>query len=178
MQKKLLSLLEKASVPFQPLSHRVVYTAYDTAQTLRAKVTEVAKPLLLKADKTFVLALLSAGHAIDLKKAAKVLKVKKLRIPTEKEIVAAVRLKKKQGLSSFASLYRLPSVLDAAFAKQQKGIFSTGSFTDSVKMKVKDFIKLEKPTVGSFSVFKKIKSSIGKTGRNLKKRALTRPRKK
>lgn len=156
MQKKLLSLFEKAALPFEPLAHRVVYTAYDTAQTLRATLTEVAKPLLLKVDKGWTLAILSAGHNLDLKKVAKILQAKKVRIPTEKEITDVLKLKKKEGLSSFGSVYGIPVILEKAFAKNTKGIFSTGSFTDSIKMKLKDFIALESPKVGVFGLVKKV----------------------
>ncbi|MEK7619521.1 MAG: YbaK/EbsC family protein [Patescibacteria group bacterium] len=156
LPKKLLAFLERAKTPYEPFSHRVVYTAYDTAQTLRVKVTEVAKPLLVKADKRFALALLSAGHTLDLTKVTKLLNAKKVRIPTEKEILALLKLKKKEGLSSFGSLYALPTLLEKSFAKNVKGIFSTGSFTDSVKIKLKDFIKLESPTVGIFGLVKKV----------------------
>lgn len=157
MPKKLLTVLQKEAVPFEEVTHRIVYTAYDTAQTLRAKLTEVAKPLLLKADKGWVLAVLSAGQNIDLKKIGKIIGAKKIRIPTEKEIIAALELKKKQGLASFGSLYAIPVVLEKAFAKNASAIFSSGSFTESLKMKLKDFIKMESPIVGVFGVVKKIK---------------------
>lgn len=170
LSKKLLSGFEKAKVPFEPIVHRVVFTAYDTAQTLRAKLTDVAKPLLLKADKSFALAVVSAGQNLDLKKAAKLLKAKKLRIPTEKEIIAALKLNKKQGLSSFGSLYGIPVLLDKAFAKTKKAVFSVGSFTDSVKMTMKDFVRLESPTVGAFGVIKKIKKQKPKAKKKITKR--------
>lgn len=157
MPKKILAFFERARAPFEPISHRVVYTAYDTAQTLGVKVTEVAKPLLVKADKRYALALLSAGHTLDLKKITKLLGVKKVRIPTEKEILTVLKLKKKEGLSSFGSLYALPTFLEKTFAKNTKGIFSTGSFTESVKMKLKDFVKIESPTIGIFGLVKKVK---------------------
>lgn len=157
MPTKLLTMLEKASASYESVSHRVVYTAYDTAQTLRVKLTEVAKPLLLKTDKGLLLAVLSAGHNLDLKKIAKLAGVKKVSIPDEKKIIETLKLKKKKGLASFASLYGVPVLLEKAFAKNAKAIFSTGSFTDSVKMKLKDYIKMESPIIGVFGIVKKIK---------------------
>ncbi|MBI4268345.1 YbaK/EbsC family protein [Candidatus Uhrbacteria bacterium] len=176
MHKKVAALLERAKVPFEPITHRVVYTAYDTAQTLRAKVSDIAKPLLLKADKGFALAIVSAGQNLDLTKVAKSLKAKKIRIPTEKEIVAALKLNKKQGLSVFGSIYGIPVLLDRAFAKTQKAVFSAGSFTDSVKMKMKDFVKLESPTIGAFGVAKKFRKQ--KPQAKIKKKPTQRPIKK
>lgn len=178
VSKKLASLLKKSGIAMDMVNHRVVYTAYDTAQTLRAKLTEVAKPLLLKADKGYALAILSAGHSLDLKKIKKALQAKKVRIPTEKEIVAGLKLKKKEGLASFGSLYGIPVILEKAFAKNTKGIFSTGSFTDSLQLKLKDFIKLESPRIGAFAVAKKFFSGRKKPKVALKKKTVKKSPKK
>ncbi|MBI4239626.1 YbaK/EbsC family protein [Candidatus Uhrbacteria bacterium] len=157
MPTNVFSHVESAKLDYKHLVHRVVYTAYDAAQTLRVKVGDIAKPLVLKVDKGWFCAVLSAGHMLDLKKVTKLLKAKRVRIPTEKEVIAALKLKKKQGLSPFGSLYKIPVLLDKAFAKNAKGIFPTGSFTDSLLLKLKDFVRLESPLIGAFAAVKKFK---------------------
>lgn len=52
---KLIKYLEKVEVKHEILEHRTVYTAYDAAATMRRKINEIAKSLLIKADKDYYL---------------------------------------------------------------------------------------------------------------------------
>ncbi len=156
LPKKLEKILDEAKVKYEVVPHRIVYTAFDRAATLKAKVTEVAKTLVLKSDKGPLMVILSAGHQLDLTKLTKLAKAKKIRIPSEKDIVTILSMKK-GSVISFASLYGLPLYVEKQFLKNKRGIFSGGSFKESIVMLVKDFIKTEKPIIGIFGLVKKIK---------------------
>jgi prolyl-tRNA editing enzyme YbaK/EbsC (Cys-tRNA(Pro) deacylase) len=127
-----------------------VYTAHDLAQTTKRKLSDIAKVVLVRADKDFVLIVLPAGKYLDLKGIKTALKAKKVSLATEKEIKA--KLKTKIGLlHPFGSQYNVKTLLDKGMSKSKKLISSAGSYTDSFELSMKDFEKLVLPIKGAFS---------------------------
>ncbi|MDP2709220.1 MAG: YbaK/EbsC family protein [bacterium] len=160
--QKLAKYLEKTGIKHNVMEHKTVYTAYDAAATMGKKLNEIAKTLLIIADKDYYLVLLPADHNLDFKKLAQVIakatgqKIKVVKIPGEK--VMEKLLKVKAGaMSAFGGLHKLPVVMEKKLAGAKKAVFASGSFNHSVEMAVKDFIKLENAALGSFGIKKKIK---------------------
>ncbi len=160
--KKVLDHLKKSGIDHEILEHKTVYTAVDAALTMRKKLEEIAKSLLVKADKDYFLVLLPANYNLDLEKLKKVISkshqkdIKIVKIPGEK--IVENTLKVKAGtISAFGSLYKIPVIVEKKLEKLKKGIFSAGSFNHSVELIVNDFIKLEKAISGSFAKKKKMK---------------------
>lgn len=144
--KKLQSLLEKNKIKYQAVTHKTVYTAFDMAQTMKAKMQEVIKTILIKADKTYVLVVLPASRMLDFKKLGKALKAKKVEIA--KEVVMLKSYKVKPGsMTPFGKLYDLPVYADKALSKAKKVVARAGSFEDSVVLSAKDLLKLSEATL-------------------------------
>ena len=171
---KLVKYLEEAGVDHEILEHKTVYTALDVANTMKKKMDEVAKSLLVKADKDYFLVLLPADYNLDFKKLGKCIgaqtgkKIKVVKIPGEKIMEKALKIKAGT-MSAFGHLHKLPVVADKALLKVKKAIFSSGSFNHSVEMAVKDFVKLENAIFGSFGVKRKMVKAR-KSGVKKKKR--------
>jgi len=172
---KLVKYLEGAGVKHEILEHKTVYTALDVAATMKKKMNEIAKSLLVKADKDYFLVLLPADYNLDFKKLAVCLglytgkKVKAVKIPSEKIMTKALKVKA-GAMSAFGGLHKLPVVMDKGLKKAKKVVFASGSFDHSVEMAVKDFAKLENAVLGSFGVKKKIKKQkTMKSKRKVKK---------
>ncbi|NMC51326.1 hypothetical protein GYA54_01185 [Candidatus Kuenenbacteria bacterium] len=139
--------------------------------------------------KPYALAVVGADKNIDLKKLAKVVsdwavklnkelrmkkpekgkkpvvdiynKVAKVDLPKEKDMKDKFKVPA-GAMSAFGSFYKLPVFVDKGFAKKEKAIFAAGSFTESVKMPVGSFVKMEKAMSGVFAVPKKAKKNIKK----------------
>ena len=80
LSKKLIKHLEDNKTKFEVVEHKVVYTAYDAAQTMKVKLNEIAKSLLIKLNKPFmdgmkpyIMIIIGADKNIDLKKLKKVI---------------------------------------------------------------------------------------------------------
>lgn len=148
--KKVLNFLDKNKIKYNLLKHRTVYTAYDTAQTLRRKLNEITKTLLVKVDKNYLLVVLPAQLKLDFAKLKKFLKAKKVELP--KENVMKKLLKITPGaITPFGQLYKnLPVYFDASLTRAKKLIVQAGSFTESLEMKAKDFLKASGGTKGNF----------------------------
>ena len=162
LPEKLVKYLASIGVPHNIIEHRTVYTAMDAAATMRKKMGEIAKSLLVKADKDYYLVILPADHNLDFKKLGALIgkqnkkAIKVIKIPGE-EIMKELLKLKKETMSAFGGLHKLPVIVEQNLTKAKKAIFSTGSFNHSVEMAVKDFIKAEQAVIGGFGVKRKDK---------------------
>ena len=152
ISKSLEKLLKLSKIKYEVVEHRKVYTAFDSAETQDVKLTEVAKAVLLKGKKGLYLAVLPAGNNCGFKALTK-LAEDKLSMAKEKDINE--KLKTKIGLiPPFGSLFKLPVFIDKKLLKNKKINLPAGSYTESVIMNVKDYLKLENPVPGNFAVKK------------------------
>lgn len=148
--KTVQQYLQKNNIPFEAIEHKIVYTAYDLAATLKEKLEGIGKTLLIKADNGFVLVLLPANRRLDLAKLKNALGAKKLSIVSEKEMIAKLKVKA-GGLTSFGALHKAEVFVDSALLKASRVLVAAGSFTDHVRMKARDFVKLENAKTGNVS---------------------------
>lgn len=148
ISKKILNHLDKNKVKYEILKHKTVYTAFDLANTLKKKLSEIAKTLLIKADNRYVLVVLPAHYKLDLGKLKKILKSKKVEIVKEKVMSRVLKIKP-GAMVPFGTLHKVGVVLDRTLLKTERIIMGAGSFTESFRLKIKDFLKAEKPAIGS-----------------------------
>lgn len=154
LSNNITKLLDQAKVKYKVLEHKVVYTAHDAAQTTKKKLGEIAKVVLVRADKDLVLIVLPAGKYVDFSGIKKALKAKKVSMASEKDITKY--LKTKVGLlHPFGSQFNIKTLLDKTLSRSKKMIASAGSYTHSVEISLKDFEKLVQPLKGAFSKNKK-----------------------
>lgn len=147
---KVQTYLKKLKFKHDVVEHKTVFTVYDLAQTTKVKMNTIVKTLLVKADKEYKLVLLPAHRRLNLEALKKLLGAKKVSIAKESDMAKEMKVKA-GALTPFGSLHKLGVVLDKGLLKMQKGLFGAGSFTESVRLKMKDFIKAEQPTVGNIS---------------------------
>jgi len=179
--KKLKDYLSKSNVDYEEIAHKTVFTAYDAAQTLKKNLKEIAKNLLVQADKTFVLVIIPADKKLHLEKLKKALGAKKISIPKEQMMVKILKVKP-GALSSFGKLHKIETIVDKTLLQTQKAVLSAGSFTDSILMKVKDFVQLEEAKLADIAMaggykipkpvkkqMKKIKAAVSKGKKAVKK---------
>ena len=100
--KKFASFLEKANIKTKPVAHKTVYTAFDLANTLKIKLNQIAKTVVVKVEPAIeengvkhkhILAVLSAHQMLDLGKLKKILKVKKIDLDRENTMAKLFKIK-------------------------------------------------------------------------------------
>lgn len=172
------------------LEHRTAYTAIDASNTLKRKMDEIIKSLLVKADDYYYVVCLPADHNLDFKKIKVAIeqaageKVKTILIPDEKLMAKFLKFKN-EGLTAFGGMYKLPVIIEKKLANIKKGIFPAGTFRHSVEMGVKDFVRVENAIMANFGIKKKLKvinmlpnSSLMKKGAKTKMAAKKKAAKK
>lgn len=161
LPKRITNFLEKHNVNYEILEHKTVYTAFDAAQTLGKKLSEITKTLAIKADRKYFLLVIPADHKVDFKKLEKLLKVKKANIVKEIDIKKIFKVKPGT-LIPFAAFHKIPVYFDKTLLKNKIIIVSGGSYTESLKLKVNDLLEQGAESLTAFSKkhkFKKIKAN-------------------
>lgn len=143
---KLTKHLVQNKVIYDVVPHKTVFTVYDLAQTTKVKLNTIIKTLLVKADKDYVLAVLPAHLRLDLVALKKQLKAKTLSLAKEKDMAAKFKVKP-GAMTPFGSMYKIAVVADKSLLKAEKVLMSAGSFTESLHLKMKSYLKAENPTM-------------------------------
>ena len=161
ISKKLVKILEESKKNYEVVEHKTVYTAIDAAITMKKQFDQVAKALLVKADKDYYIVLLPADHNLDMARLKSALSksqskdVKVIKIPGEKMAREVLKIKN-DAMAAFGSLYKLPVLMEKKLEKVKNAVFPSDSYNHSVEMAVKDFIKLEEAMLVSFGIKKKV----------------------
>lgn len=144
--------------------HRTVYTTYDAAQTLKVDLKSVVKTLVAQADRELVLVALPGNRNLDfnaLKKAlnqiakkADAKTVKKISLASEKLISSKIT-KKPGAVPPFGGLYGMRTIIDRGLLKPRALIVNGGSFTISLEISPKEFLRLSQGVLGSFGKARK-----------------------
>jgi len=140
--KKVLNHLDNNKMKYEILEHKIVFTAFDLAQTMKRKLSEIAKTVLVKADKEYYLVVVPANCLLDFSGIKKALKVKKVSMARENEMKTKFKVKP-GAITPFGSVHKVAVLIDSALIRAKVVVFGAGSFTESIMMKPKDFIDLE-----------------------------------
>jgi prolyl-tRNA editing enzyme YbaK/EbsC (Cys-tRNA(Pro) deacylase) len=163
----ILNFLDKNNVKYEIIKHRVVYTAYDKAATLKIKLGQVAKTIIVSLDKKDrALALIPANKNLDKKKLLQIINkqrqklklnnFKKIDFAEEKWMKKTLKGIKLGATPPFGALYGLKTFIDNALTKQTKLFVNAGDYQSSLKIAPSSLFKLDKTIVrGSFSQSKK-----------------------
>lgn len=144
---KVTKHLEANNIKHEVVPHKTVFTVYDLAQTMKVKLNTIVKTLLVKADKEYHLVLLPAHRRLNLAAVKKLLKAKTVTLAKEKEMAAKFKVKP-GAMTPFGSLHKVAVIMDKSLLKSEKVLMSAGTFTESLRLKIKDYVKSEEPTVG------------------------------
>jgi prolyl-tRNA editing enzyme YbaK/EbsC (Cys-tRNA(Pro) deacylase) len=177
--KKLSDYLKGKGLDPKVLEHRTAFTAVDAANTLKRKLDQIVKSLLVKADDYYYVVCLPADHNLDFKKIKSAIekeagkKVKTVLIPDEKVMSKVLKIKN-EGLTAFGGLYKMPVIVEKKLANLKKAVFSSGNFNHSVEMGVKEFSRLENAVLANFGIKKKIKVINVRPSSSLMKKSATK----
>jgi Ala-tRNA(Pro) deacylase len=163
--KPLLKYLDKKEIRYEVVPHKKVYTAYDLAQTMGEKLDGIAKTLLVKVElpkidkrSRYYVLVLPASYRANFQKIKKHLKAAKVEMAAEK-VMKKLNLKP-GSITPFGAYHKLEVLLDKSLLKTQKALVRAGSYTESLRVKVKDLHGKEAATLGQFSDKAKIKLQV------------------
>jgi Ala-tRNA(Pro) deacylase len=176
ISKKVINFLEKHNIKHEILEHKTVYTAFDAAQTMGEKISNITKTLALKVDKKYALVVIPADRRLDLEKLKKSLGVKKLSIVKEISIEKIFKIKTGK-LLPFGTFHKVPVYVDNILLKSKAIIISSGTHTESLRLKAKDLLEHGGESIRSVSKVHKFKKPNPPAGgaKPAKKKKVVKP---
>jgi len=154
--QKIIKFFAKAKVKAEPIQHRIVYTAFDKAATLKVPERIVGKTLVMKMDKKIGLALIPANKVLDKEKFKKMAKAKNVDFIKEAWMKKNLKGLKVGAIPPFGNLWRLLTFIDKSLLNQPKIIINGGDYNFSIKITPASLKKLIPDLViGNFSKARK-----------------------
>jgi len=151
---RIIAFLEDQRVPFESLPHAPAYSAEKRAKYLHVPGRQVAKSLLLRTPRGFVLAILPATHQVDLPLLADEFGGA-VRLASDAEIGEVFRDCEWGVVPPFGTLYELPILLDDSFSPESLLVFDGQTHVEALRMRCADFERLERPTRLGFAIPKR-----------------------
>lgn len=148
---KVTEFLDEQGVHYEMSQHRPAFTAQQMAAEEHVPGIEVAKPVVIRADKTYYLCVLPACCKIDMDALKAHLKVTEIVLADEEELAKLFGDCALGAEPPFGHLYSLKTLLDEALSQEAKIVFQAGTHELAIRMDTDDFIKVEKPQVVAYS---------------------------
>ncbi len=149
---KLKQYLDRNNVTYQVIIHEEVYTAQELAQALHTPGNELAKVVVVKADRKYRMAVLPASRRIDLPSLKKQLKATSLAIVTEPELRTLFPEAETGAMPPFGNLYDMDVCVDESLTADEFITFNAGTHYEAIRMRYIDFERLMQPGVATFTM--------------------------
>jgi len=143
--------LDNAQVEYEVISHEAAFTAQEVAAKTHISGKELAKAVILKADGKFIMAVLAAPDAVDVKKLASACGAKNVTLATEDEFKGLFPGSEPGAEPPLGRLYDIPVHVDLHLALDAEITFNAGTHTDVIRMRFGDFERVTAPMVEDIS---------------------------
>src|SRR3989338_2168633 len=138
--KKLQKFFEDNKVKYETIQHKIVFTAYDKAATLKIAEKIIGKTLVVKLDRDVALALIPANKNLDKQKLRKIAKSKKIDFVKEAWMKKNLKGIKIGSTPPFGVIFKIPTFVDVGLMREKKIIVSSGEYNNLIKLN-RAFIK-------------------------------------
>ncbi len=147
----IIRLLNEKNVPFRTVNHQPTTTSEESAAARGESVAVGGKALLIKADETFCLCVISAARKVDSKKLKQQLAAKSIRFATREELLERTGLLPGSVPPFGRPILPFDLYIDASIAANDTIAFNAGSLTDSIIMNRSDYTAVAGGTLLQFS---------------------------
>ena len=147
----ILEFLAKAGVKHEVSQHAPVFSAQKMAAVEHEPGKYVAKPVIIKADKRYIMCVVPACRKVDLVKLKKHLDAQWVDLAAEAEIAKLFPDCELGAEPPFGNLYEMPTLMDTALEKDDHILFQAGNHDQSIRMSMSDYCKLAEPRILDFS---------------------------
>lgn len=147
---RLKQLLSSRRIEYQLIEHEPVYTSEEAAAIRGTSLASGAKALICRADGRFVMFVLPADRRLASKQVRRTAAIGSLRFATREEVADLTGLAP-GSIPPFGSLFGLPTYCDTGLAQNEQINFNAGDHCLSICMRCSDYVRVERPEMGSFA---------------------------
>ena len=149
--KKLKEFLDKEKIKYVSIVHSPAYTAQEVAASAHITGRELAKVVIVQLDGEMAMAVLPANRKIILQDLREVTRSDQVKFVAEDDFKKKFPDCETGAMPPFGNLYGMVVYAAAVLAQNEEIAFNAGSHTEVIKLAYKDFERLVKPTVVSFT---------------------------
>jgi Ala-tRNA(Pro) deacylase len=148
------TFLSDKQVAYDAITHRDTYDAQRLAQELQTPGQEIAKTVLLRADRgyKYVVAVLPATKTIDFEKVSAAFGGSKIELATEIEVMQHCPDCEMGTLPPFGTEYGMMTLVEESLTRDEEIIFEGNNHHEAIRMRYADYHAVEKPLVAQFAV--------------------------
>lgn len=140
----LSQFLADQHIAFETMYHPPAFTAQKRAKFLHISGRQVVKCVVLISGRGPLLAVLPAAWRVDLARVGQALE-SDVRLADESEVIDLFRDCERGALTPFGRLYGLTTILEDALAPDTQIVFEAQSHGVAIRMRCRDFERLEQP---------------------------------
>ncbi len=144
--QKLARFLERR-IPFLTKTHPEAFHALQAAEASHVPGQAFAKPVILNADGKICMAVVPATEHVDLQRLGKCLGAAKVRLAKEAEFSHLFPDCDARAIPIFGSPYGVPVLIAHELTDNEEIAFSAGNGRETVTVRVRDYLAMEKPLV-------------------------------
>lgn len=146
-----LNYLREHGIVFRLRRHGRAQTAIGIARRLGLDANQVARTIVLDVDGRPWIALVTAQNRVSPERVAQELDARRVE-ELDLFTLDTLFMDSRSGAEPpFGRMFGLPVVMDEILADQSEFIVRSGSYDDSIQMRVADFLELEQPNVASIN---------------------------
>lgn len=149
---KVRILLEQENIGYEVLEHTLAFTALEIAQAQHIPGHQVVKSVVVNADRNWILCVLPATHKIDFDKLKAAFSFQDVFLANEGRVASLFPGCEVGAMPPFGRLAGIAVYVDSDLKENETVTFNAGTHTDMLKIRFKDFLRIEKPVLGDFSV--------------------------
>ena len=149
--KKMKELLDDNGIKYVTFLHSPAYTAQEIAQSAHISGKNLAKIVMLKIDDEMAMAVVPASHRVNLELLKGAANANKVELASEQEFKGMFPECEAGAMPPFGNLHDMKVFVSEALAEHEAIIFNAGTHTELVGLAYRDFERLVKPKLGSFS---------------------------
>jgi len=149
--KKLKEFLHREKIKYISIVHSPAFTAQEVAASAHVTGRELAKTVIVQLDGQMAMAVLPANRKIVLQDLREVTGSDQVKFVAEEDFKTKFPDCETGAMPPFGNLYGMEVYAAASLAENEEIAFNAGSHTEVMKLAYRDFERLVKPKVVSFT---------------------------
>lgn len=150
-RERMEQYLRENGVGFEVETHEQAFTMQEVAAALHVPGNQVAKVVIVCADKEKVMLVLPAPYRMNVDLVRDMVTAKKVRLAKEEEFADLFPDCATGAMPPFGNLYGVPVYVDRSMAEEPDMVFRIGTHRETMKITYANFVRLAQPVVGDFS---------------------------
>ena len=150
-RERMEKYLRENGVGFEVKTHEQAFTMQEVAAALHVPGNQVAKVVIVCADKEKVMLVLPAPYRMNVDLVRDMVGANKVRLAKEEEFADLFPDCATGAMPPFGNLYGVPVYVDRSMAEEPDMVFRIGTHRETMKITYADFVRLAQPVVGDFS---------------------------